>query len=560
MKLCPTCQRCFEDETFFCPERGHAPLNQKRVGTLLINNRYRLDELLGHGGMGAVYRCTHLDLNRAMAVKLLRPDSAEADPYGRQRLRREALTACRFNHPNLVQVYDSGTNVVVVEDGEGTHKYDELYVVMELLEGQTLHDYLHQVGPLSVGQAVMIARQLASGLTEVHSKGVVHRDLKPANIMLTRDYKGDLLVKIVDFGAVKFVRSSFALDDAELTGAMMVGSARYTSPENCRGEPLDERSDIYCLGLILYEMISGRHPFKSRGRADLIHQHAYVDPPSLDEVCPGVPEKLVRLVMNSLAKHPEERPQSAAKFTEVLMDLESRDDTGWADRVLKPGNNGAEEVDADEETRVAQMLVGGQPSVRGSISESPSGENIPVFNPMPEGGLADEFSNPDEQLGIREIVTAAPEGTSPSESALGVEAIKQTSATSGEARRIALGVFYFVAFLSAAGFFAWSLLSRGPTAVGAADGPAREISSAVANLSNANDLVTMTDVNIRDEPSLQGQIIGLAEQGSRVRVLSESGNWREVVVVEHGRQKKDENSEDQGWMDGGLLRRREERR
>lgn len=558
MRLCPTCQRCFDDEILSCPRQGHAPLIQKRAGTLLINNRYRLDELLGHGGMGAVYNCTHLDLNRSMAIKLLRPDSAEADPYGRQRLRREALTACRFNHPNLVQVYDSGTNVVVVEDGEGTHKYDELYVVMELLEGQTLREYLQQVGPLSVSQAVMIARQLASGLTEVHSKGVVHRDLKPANIMLTRDYKGDLLVKIVDFGAVKFVRSNSALDDVDLTGAMMIGSARYTSPENCRGEPLDERSDIYCLGLILYEMVSGRHPFKSRGRADLIHQHAYVDPPSLNEVCLGVPEKLVRLVMNSLAKYPEARPQSAAEFAEVLMDLESPDDAWQSGRVLKPSNNDAKEVDADEETRLAQTLVGGQPSVRGSISKSPSGENIPVFHPVLEDGLPSEFSNTDEQLGIREIVTAAPEGASPDESALGVEAINQTSATSGEARRIALGVFYFVAFLTAAAFFAWSFLSRGPTAVGAADGPAREISSAVANLSNANDLVTTTDVNIRDEPSLQSQIIGLAERGSRVRVLSKSGNWREVHVVEHGRQKVDENSEDQGWVDGGLLRQREE--
>lgn len=549
MKLCPTCQRCFEDEDLSCSQQGHAPLIRKRAGTRLINNRYRLDKLLGHGGMGAVYSCTHLELNHPMAIKLLLPNSAEADPHGRQRLRREALTACRFNHPNLVQVHDSGTNIVVVEDEDGTHRYDELYVVMELLDGQTLREYLSQFGPLSVGQAVAIMRQVASGLIEVHSKGVVHRDLKPANIMLTRDYKGDLLVKIVDFGAVKFIQRSSALDDVDLTGAMMVGSARYTSPENCRGELLDERSDIYCLGLILYEMIAGRHPFNSRGRADLIHQHAYVDPPSLDEVCDNVPEPLMRLVMSSLNKHPEARPQSAAEFSRVLIDLESWNDAGQISRIPPAASVSTEEFSADEETRVAATLA---------ANHSQMGGNIPALQPIPTGSLVNGFPTTDTQAGAQELVVGDTQGIDPNEPQPNVEPIKTIPPPRGEAKHIALGLLYFIAFLAAAAFFTWSLLSKGPTTAEAVGTPVENASSEAATRDGRGELLTTTDVNIRDKPSLQGQIVGLAEMGSRVRVLSRSGNWREVLVIEHGRQKKDEGSEDQGWVDGALLRQQEE--
>lgn len=156
---------------------------------------------------------------------------------------------------------------------------------MELLNGYTLREPLRQAGPLPLSQAFSIARQVATGLAAIHSKGIVHRDLKPENVMITRDYKGDMLIKIVDFGAVKFISGDAAPDNADLTGTMMIGSARYTSPENCRGEPLDERSDIYCLGLMLYEMLAGHHPFNARDWADLVYQHAYIVPPPLDEIC-----------------------------------------------------------------------------------------------------------------------------------------------------------------------------------------------------------------------------------------------------------------------------------
>ena len=520
MKVCPDCQRCFEDESASCSQKEHGPLVFKRAGTRVINNRYRLDRLLGHGGMGAVYRCTHMALDHEMAVKLLLPDSAEADPYGRQRLRREGLTACRFNHPNLVRVHDCGTNGVVVEEEGGAQRYDELYVVMELLNGYTLREHLRQAGPLPSGRAVSIAHQVALGLAAIHSKGIVHRDLKPENVMITRDYKGDMLVKIVDFGAVKFISGDAAPDDVDLTGTMMIGSARYTSPENCRGEPLDERSDIYCLGLILYEMLAGHHPFKARDWADLVYQHAYIVPPPLDEICGNVPTPLTRLMTSSLAKFPKDRPQSATEFARVLLDFLSpgaEENSRWnVQGGLTPGpeSSDAKESPADEETRVAGRLVD-----ETVITVASATQSVSATTKVPYKSALDSI--PPRRR---------------------------------EAKRVAFGLTYFIAFLVAIAFFTHSFLSRGPSANGAAVTAARETTPPAPNSEVGDELLAATDINIRDAPSLKGTRVGLAEKGSKVRVISKNGNWREVVVLTHARPKKDETSEDQGWLDGALLK------
>ena len=517
MKLCPTCKQCYEDFETSCSQACHSPLVLKRAGTRLINNKYRLDALLGHGGMGAVYRCTHLELNHPKAIKLLLPDYAGADPHGRQRLRREGLTACLSNHPNLVRVHDCGTNVVAVDDEHGARSYDELYVVMELLDGQTLREHLSRVGRLSVRQSLEIARQVASGLAELHSKGVVYRDLKPANIMLTRDHAGDLLVKVVDFGAVKFIRTDSAPDDADLTGALMLGSPRYTSPENCRGEPLDERSDIYCLGLVLYEMLAGRHPFSSKDIADLIYQHAYVPAPPLDEVCQGLPSPLVRLVMSSLEKHPERRPQSAAEFIRALLELEASGSDFQASGYVQTSSNGPEPeavdapLDSDEETRVS-----------GSFPAGRVGE---------EDGVA---------ASVRQEVSTG--------------RVSLPAASRREARHATLALIYLAAFIAAAAFFTWSFLSKGPATVGAASAPVERVPAAELNRGVGDELIATTDINIRNEPSLKGEKVGLAAKGSHVRVISRSGNWCEVVVLEHERGTDVGESVDRGWLDGALLR------
>ena len=188
MKICRTCQRCYEDTEATCVEANHGALIPARPGSRLIAEKYRLDRLLGRGGMGAVYAGTHLELDRPVAIKLLLPESI-SDPQALERFRREARTAARLNHPNVANTYDYGT----LPDGEA-------YLVMELVKGRTLREYLNEHAPLRLKMAVLIARQVAEGIGAAHHSGIVHRDLKPSNIILSRDHHGTLQAKVVDFG------------------------------------------------------------------------------------------------------------------------------------------------------------------------------------------------------------------------------------------------------------------------------------------------------------------------------------------------------------------------
>ncbi len=320
MKLCRTCLVCYEDDVLSCLDETHQPLISPRFGTCTIDGKYRLIRMLERGGMGAVYEGIHLELERARAIKILRPEYISVDPHARWRLRQEALTACNFDHPNLVRLHDFGTNVVSIEEKGRVHAYDEQYIVMELLRGHSLKEVLVQSKRLELQKAISIALQIAEGLAEIHSKGIVYRDLKPANVFICSDYKGDLLVKIVDFGAVKLRDKSLKDGDLDLTKAMFVGSPVYASPENCKGEPLDERSDIYGLGLILYEMIAGSGPFEEGDFLTLLNSHAYIDPRPIT----GVPQNIADLIMRSLRKNPVDRPQTAREFTESLRSLDLR--------------------------------------------------------------------------------------------------------------------------------------------------------------------------------------------------------------------------------------------
>lgn len=510
MKVCPTCQRCYEDQDASCTEKHHAPLITKRTGTRMIDGRYRLDVLLGRGGMGAVYKCTHLRLKRPSAIKLLLADSADADPNGRQRLQREALIACSFDHPNVVRILDFGANpVTVYKDGE-PQRGDELYIVMELLEGETLREYLRKTKPVPPRQAVEIALQIADGLAAVHLQGVLHRDLKPANIMLTRDYHGRLLVKIVDFGSVKLLDNKIEPDSVEFTGAMMVGSAPYTSPENCMGLPLDQRSDIYCLGLILYEMLASRRAFESSDRAELIHNHAHVPPPPLADVCPDVPPPLAQLVMSALEKNPGARPQSADEFARILKRAQSRLPSG-AGRYI--------------------------------ASSSPKGQN-------PAGAVEPE---PNEETRVAD--------RTPHVNRKGWPGPKERREDALTGRTIVAGMFLLL-FLLMSAFFIKTVTEGSPPIskeASPSETPATQpiVNAAAPTASGCSvgqECVTTTDANLRAQPGKANKRVGLAEAGSRVRVLKIHSNWREVVVLEHGREKEDPESADQGWLDGSTLR------
>ncbi len=276
------------------------------VQSRVLSGRYRVDELIGRGGMASVYRGEDLTLGRPVAVKLLEPDLA-ADGAFRTRFRLEAQAASRMSHPAIVRVYDAGEETRI--DATGT-SHPEPYIVMELVTGRLLKDIIAE-GPVPLEDALRYTDGILEALEYSHRAGVVHRDIKPGNVMVTDAGQ----VKVMDFGIARAVSDSSSTV-AETTA--IIGTASYFSPEMAKGDPVDARADIYSAGIVLYELLTGRPPFRGENAIAVAYQHVSEAPIPPSEVNESAPRSLDALVLRALAKDPFQRPQTAVAFREAL--------------------------------------------------------------------------------------------------------------------------------------------------------------------------------------------------------------------------------------------------
>jgi serine/threonine-protein kinase len=313
MASCSTCSAECQLEDTFCPRCG-APVFDPLIGAV-VGDRYRVVSRLGVGGMGAVYRAEHTMMRKDLAIKVLLPEFGGKEEFVR-RFEREAESASRLQHPNIITVTDFGRT-----------KEGSLFLAMEFLAGESL-SHVIKGGPLPKDRALAVVRQILRGLEHAHVAGIVHRDLKPDNIMLVeRDGQADV-VKILDFGIAKVTEpvSGRGAGVTALTQAGMIfGTPEYLSPEQALAEVVDPRADLYAAGVILFEMLAGRKPFVSDDKVKLISMHLAHAPPRLREANPNVdvPVALEQVVLQALEKSRENRFATATAFLQALDDAEA---------------------------------------------------------------------------------------------------------------------------------------------------------------------------------------------------------------------------------------------
>jgi eukaryotic-like serine/threonine-protein kinase len=354
LKHCTTCQHLFPDQAQVCPT-DNTPLRVARElePGMIVRNKYVILEWIGAGGMATVYRAKHRLLNEMRAVKVVSAKFANDEDF-LKRFRHEAAVARRLRHENAVWVEDLDE----IEDGRP-------FIAMELLQGDDLRKVIKEQGPLAVDRSLKLGAQVASALGAAHKLGIIHRDIKPDNILITRDDSGNEVPKVLDFGIAKARESALQGSYTATRTGVIIGTPEYMSPEQAEGQlgdKLDGRSDIYSLGIVLYEMLTGQLPFKSDTPLGMCLHHMQTIPRPPHAVRPDlhIPESVSAILMKALEKKREQRFQSAQEMQAAL-----RGPAAWAAKnaSLAPTRIASPSAPANDYERTVALDVGPKAAV-----------------------------------------------------------------------------------------------------------------------------------------------------------------------------------------------------
>jgi len=340
MKECPACGACFPDNLNHCGIDGKA-LRDSLRGDLVLDGRYKLERRLGHGGMGIVYKATHVFLKSTHAVKVILPDLVGNDPMLGTRFRQEAMVAASIVHRNIVRVTDFGMA-----------NREMPYLIMEFLQGKSLYDFLQQRGKLSVKLALEIMEPITAGVGAAHRQTIIHRDLKPLNIFIQEGLPLSEGIKVLDFGLAKIKSEDLLGSFVQARTTNLMGSPHYMAPEQWSEGAPDARADIYSLAVILYEMLAGEPPFNAQSMPEIMKKHLMDRPAPFSMRGVRVSTAIEEAICHALEKDPQKRPASAEAFMTELREALGAEDDG--------GSTGFEQTMASGATYESAATITGQ--------------------------------------------------------------------------------------------------------------------------------------------------------------------------------------------------------